>query len=240
MAITREDNGWNASAAAWIASLGSDGDFSRVHVLDAPMLERATRGPVAHALDVGCGEGRFCRTLAGAGIRTTGIDITEPLVREARRRDPAGPYMSASAAHLPFRNAAFDLTVSYLTLCDIDPFEAAIAEMARVTAPGGRILVANLSPIVTANPHAHWVDTDRGTLFPVDNYLLPRREWVEWSGIRVRNWHRPFSAYMSAFLAEGLTLTHFAEPVPSGGDPSRAARYRRVPWFVIMEWMPPA
>lgn len=38
----------------------------------------------------------------------------------------------------------------------------------------------------------------------------------------------------------GLTLTHFDEPAASPDAPaSRAARYARVPWFLVMEWMKP-
>lgn len=40
----------------------------------------------------------------------------------------------------------------------------------------------------------------------------------------------------TALLREGLILRHFDEPSPHGGDPARAARYRRVPWLVMMEW----
>lgn len=60
-------DGWDQSADAWVASLGEAGDFSRRHVLDGPMTARvAALGPV-RALDVGCGEGRFCRILRGWG-----------------------------------------------------------------------------------------------------------------------------------------------------------------------------
>jgi hypothetical protein len=42
---------------------------------------------------------------------------------------------------------------------------------------------------------------------------------------------------MSALLGHGLALRFFEEPVPtSGDDPDRATIYRRVPWFVVMEW----
>jgi hypothetical protein len=41
---------------------------------------------------------------------------------------------------------------------------------------------------------------------------------------------------MSLLLGHGLTLRHFAEPAPYGGDPDKADRYRRVPYFLVMEW----
>jgi len=45
-------------------------------VLDPVMMERVGQGRFASALDVGCGEGRFCRMLSAAGVRVTGIDPT--------------------------------------------------------------------------------------------------------------------------------------------------------------------
>jgi hypothetical protein len=42
--------------------------------------------------------------------------------------------------------------------------------------------------------------------------------------------------YMTLLLGAGLTLTHFDEPAPHSGDPDTADRYRRVPWFLLMEW----
>jgi hypothetical protein len=52
---------------------------------------------------------------------------------------------------------------------------------------------------------------------------------VEWSGIRIENWHRPLSRYIRELLAQGLTLTFFDEPQPQSGDDDRQARYRRAP-----------
>ncbi len=82
--------GWDASAAAWIAHLGSEGDFGRVHVLDGPMLARVRGRGFGTALDVGCGEGRFCRMLAAEGLSVTGVDPAATLIEQARALHPAG------------------------------------------------------------------------------------------------------------------------------------------------------
>lgn len=55
------DGGWKASAKAWIADMGEQGDYGRRFVLDAPMIARLRRLNGGRALDIGCGEGRFCR-----------------------------------------------------------------------------------------------------------------------------------------------------------------------------------
>jgi len=116
----------------------------------------------------------------------------------------------------------------------------AIAEMARVLRPGGTLLIANMTSFCTAGG-AGWARESNGALrFSIDHYLEPRVEWVGWRGIKIQNWHRPLSFYMSALLGHRLVLRHFDEPAPHGGDPARAERYRRVPYFLIMEWEKPA
>lgn len=234
-------DGWDTSAAAWIAALGEAGDFGRRHVLDAPMLARVRDRGFGRALDVGCGEGRFCRMLADLGIAATGVDPTAALIAEAAHRDPGGDYRVGVGEALDFPDGGFDLVVSYLSLIDIADIGAAIAAMARVLRPGGTLLIANLTSFNTAGLPDGWTRSAAGVpRFAIDHYLEERVHWTSWSGIRIRNWHRPLARYMQMLLGAGLVLTHFAEPAPTGGDPEKADRYRRVPWFVIMEWQKPA
>ena len=234
------DNGWQASADAWIADMGEHGDFGRRHVLDPVMLPRALRQAPLSALDVGCGEGRFCRMLKDAGVpRVTGVDPTLALLTAARARDPEGTYLEGSAERLPLEDASFDLVVSYLSLIDIPDFRAALGEMARVLKPGGSLLIANLNSFNTAGGDAGWVKDRHGLrlYYPLDNYLEERAMWIAYRGIRIVNYHRPLSAYMAALLDAGLRLAYFDEPEPTGNtSPGRAASYRRVPWFLVMEW----
>jgi SAM-dependent methyltransferase len=234
-------DGWDESSGAWIRAMGERGDFSREHVLDPLMMERVSSGHFKAALDVGCGEGRFCRLLRANHVATVGIDPTEALLAQARRLDPSGRYEIASAESLPFADASFDLVVSYLTLIDIPDFRAAIREMARVLKPGGALLIANLNSFITSCSLG-WVKDQEGRYlhYPVDRYSEEFPEWVEWSGIRVQNWHRPLAAYMRELLGRGLTLTFFDEPQPRSGDPEQQARFRRAPWFVVMEWRRPS
>jgi SAM-dependent methyltransferase len=221
-----------------VASVGDQGDYSRRYVLDAPMLERALAPSPRRALDVGCGEGRFCRMLRERGVQAVGIDPTPALLERAQALDPGGDYRDGRAEALDFEDGAFDLVVSYLSLIDIPDVAAAIPEMARVLAPGGRLLIANLTSFNTAGTGGlGWITTITGKRgYAIDRYLEERPEWVRWNGIRIQNWHRPLATYMSLLLQAGLELRHFAEPSPIGGDPAAAARYRRAPWLMMMEW----
>lgn len=236
------DNGWQSSANAWIADMGEEGDFGRRYVLDPVMLPRALRNSPVTALDVGCGEGRFCRMLRKQGVHATGIDPTPALLTAARAKDPHGVYLEAAAESIPFPDHSFDLLVSYLTLIDIPDLHAAISEMARVLKPGGTLLIANLTSFNTAGGEDGWVKDANGERlhFPIDNYMDENSMWMEYRGIRVINYHRPLSTYFRALLATGLQLTYFDEPSPTANaSPARARGYRRAPWFLVMEWTKP-
>jgi SAM-dependent methyltransferase len=233
-------DGWAASAAAWITEQGQDGDYGRRCVLDAPMRARIEGRGFRNALDVGCGEGRFCRIMQRAGIRTTGLDPTEPLLARARELDPQGDYRLGRAEMIE-ADAEFDLVVSYLSLIDIPGLGTAIAKMAAALRPGGTLLIANMTSFNTAGPPEGWTRDREGALrFTIDHYMDERAVWVSWSGVRVQNWHRPLSTYMTLLLDHGLQLRLFVEPEPTGGNPERIARHRRVPFFHIMEWQKPA
>ncbi len=234
-------DGWKESAEAWIKDMGDQGDYARQFVLDPPMLARIGRKSYRNALDVGCGEGRFCRILGKIGIKTVGIDPTDTLLQQARGRDQTGDYRAGRAEELDFPDASFDLVVSYLTLIDIPDIRRALTEMNRVLQPGGTLLIANLTSFTTAGPPIDATRANAGELnFCIDHYLQERAAWVSWRGIRIHNWHRPLSTYMSLLLGLGLELRHFDEPEPLGGDPDVMERHRRVPYFLIMEWQKPA
>jgi SAM-dependent methyltransferase len=230
-------SGWEESTDSWIKIVGERGDWGREHVLDPVMLRLVDKGRHEAVLDVGCGEGRFCRMLKSRKVSVIGIDPTARLIGRARSLDPGGMYHVARAEALPFSNSSFDLVVSYVTMVDIEDFRAALREMSRVLRPGGRMLIANINGFVTSCSSGWVLNADGKHLhYPVDRYLEEFGEWKEWSGMRIRNWHRPLGAYMRELIDLGYILSYFDEPPPVSGDADRQALYRRAPWFVVMEW----
>ncbi len=108
-------------------------------------LERAL-GPLTglNLLDVGCGTGRFTAGFELSGASVVGVDTDRDRLAIAARRI-RGQVLAADAQHLPFEDATFDVSTA-ITVLEFAPNPARIlAEMARVTRPGGRILVAALN-----------------------------------------------------------------------------------------------
>ena len=99
---------------------------------------RPAAPPGARILDAGCGSGRTLDDLAGLGD-ACGVDVSPAAVRAARARGHAA--FVAAVEQLPFPDETFDL-VTCLDVVEHTPDdEATLAELRRVTRPGGRLLV---------------------------------------------------------------------------------------------------
>ena len=102
--------------------------------------------PGGTALDVGSGPGNVTASLAraaGPGGLALGVDISEPMLARAVRAE-SGPqvgFIRADAQRLPLRDNTVDALVSLAVLQLIPNPSAALAEMARVLRPGGRLAI---------------------------------------------------------------------------------------------------
>ncbi|MGW4475161.1 class I SAM-dependent methyltransferase [Nonomuraea sp. NPDC004354] len=94
-------------------------------------------------LDVGCGTGALAAAVPGAAApaEVVGVDPSHGFVRHARElvADPLVRFAAAEAGALPFEDGRFDVAVSGLVLNFVPDAPAAVAELARVTAPGGTV-----------------------------------------------------------------------------------------------------
>jgi ubiquinone/menaquinone biosynthesis C-methylase UbiE len=100
-------------------------------------------------IDVGCGTGRFAVLAAERlGARVWGVDASAEMLTTAKARPGASRvgWRRAEAANLPFREGWFDAAHTHLVLHLVDDRPAAIAELRRVLAPGGRIAIGTFAP----------------------------------------------------------------------------------------------
>ena len=105
-------------------------------------LELEAVGPYlegARVLEAGCGTGLILRRLAERAASASGVDLSGGMLAQAR--DKRLVVAQATLERLPFPDAAFDLVCSFKVLAHVRAIEAALAELARVTRPGGTMVL---------------------------------------------------------------------------------------------------
>lgn len=165
-------------------------------------------------LDLAAGTGTSTRAFTAAGARCIACDFSEGMLRvgAARPAPPAGQigFVAGDALTLPFGDATFDaVTISFGLRNVADP-DAALAEMLRVTKPGGRLVICEFShlparPLDTAyqrylaaalpavaralspNDSAYAYLAESISQWPAQAELAARIKAAGWSAVRWRN-----------------------------------------------------
>ena len=149
-----------ATAAAYFKANAKE--WERIRALHASEKEvetaiarHLTARPIENFLDAGTGTGRMLELIAPHAKRAVGIDVSPDMLAIARDRLLRADIHNAQVRlgdtyRLPFLNGAagngFDVVLFHQVLHDLDDPGAAVAEAARVMAPGGRLLVADFTP----------------------------------------------------------------------------------------------
>jgi demethylmenaquinone methyltransferase/2-methoxy-6-polyprenyl-1,4-benzoquinol methylase len=103
-----------------------------------------------HVLDLAAGTGSSAVPLAAAGAHVVAGDFSLGMLRVGRRTNPGLSFVAADALRLPFADGSFDaVTISFGLRNVADP-DAGLRELARVTRPGGRLVVCEFSHPVRA------------------------------------------------------------------------------------------
>ena len=190
------------------------------------------------ALDAGTGAGALAFALAPLVREVVGVDLVPELLEQARRRAadyPNAAFAEGDATKLPFELASFDLACSMRVLHHIARPELAVAELARVTRPGGLVFVvdqiAPVDPLAALElnrferardpSHARALaDIDLRHLFEANGLVVRKAE--------VRNEPRDLESYLDLAGCDGDAREHAKSLAP----PNYAAD---VGWYLLQK-----
>lgn len=104
-------------------------------------------------LDLGAGTGTSSAAIAASGAHVVAGDFSEGMLAVGRRRHAGNPLLSfvhADAMDLPFSDDEFDAVTMSFSLRNVNDPQAALAELFRVTKPGGRVVICEFSTPTSA------------------------------------------------------------------------------------------
>ena len=187
-----------------VLSLGQDRRWRKA-VVDA-----VAAGPGQRVLDLAAGTGTSTAAFAERGADVVACDFSLGMLQVGRKRRPDMPFVAGDALQLPFADASFDAVSISFGLRNVNDVDLALAEMHRVTKPGGRLVVCEFSaptwkpfrtvyveylmralpPVaraVSSNPDAYVYLAESIRAWPDQPALAARLQKAGWSQVGWRN-----------------------------------------------------
>jgi len=191
-------------------------DPEGVGLVDPALTELVGDVAGREVLSLACGQGQDARLLAHLGATVTGVDVSEEMLRHARRHEADDQrgivYVHGDAQDLAvFADRSFDGVVCHMALMDIPGLAATIASVARVLRQGGWFVFSIVHPCYG------------GHVEIVTDYLLDHRyrKRVPPDWLPTHAYHRPLGTYVGelvrvGFRIEGLVEAHHPAADASG------------------------
>jgi SAM-dependent methyltransferase len=200
-----------AGYGAWSESYDDPGNLI-IGIEEPAVWSLVGTRPPGPALDAACGTGRHARHLVELGHDVMGVDLTPEMLERARIAVPGAEFHEADLREIPAEDGQFALVVCGLALAHVADLTHTIAEVARVLAPGGHVIVSVLHPFqAMLGWHAPFADEEG------------RRHFV-------REHAHAHADYLDAFAAAGLSVRRCLEPRLGADDVAAKRRaFRHVP-----------
>jgi SAM-dependent methyltransferase len=146
----------------------------RLFAIEGPPVQRLLDGVApGEVLDAACGSGRHAAYLAARGHTVTGVDQSPDMLALARQKVPGGRFLPGDLSSLPLDDASVDAAVCALALVHVADLGPAIAELARVVRPGGRIVISDVHPVlVMLGWQAQFATTDGRGYMRLQHHLV--------------------------------------------------------------------
>jgi SAM-dependent methyltransferase len=156
----------------------NDVEQARLASVLARVVPRAGGGgSTVRALDVGSGTGNLTRHLLALGAHVTAADLSPKLLNEVARRFAGSGRLELQRLNgtdlRPLASGSFDLVATYSVLHHVPDYIALVREMARVTRPGGLVMIDH------ERSGASWSSADRRA-FMAEAIVWPKRHWWYW------------------------------------------------------------
>ena len=179
---------------------GRFGDVAKMPPLERALLtaygEIVCGRPPGLIADLGCGPGHVTAHLSSMGIPTFGVDLSQALLTTARTREPQLRFYRGSMAATGLRDGAVAGIVAWYSLIHTPPRDVPpmVAELGRILAPGGHILLAFQA-----------ADEGATTSQPFEHKVAPAYRW-------------PLDAIAAMLRREGMTEIARLQREPGDGE----------------------
>jgi SAM-dependent methyltransferase len=234
---------WDGVADWYAGWVGRDGSWYHRNLAVPLLMELLQLKRGERLADLGCGPGILAPPVREAGASLIGVDLSPRLIEIARRHHGRlAQFVVGDATALPplpeLAPGSLDAVSLLLSIQDIDPLDRAIASAAGLLRQGGRIGLVMLHPCFRVPRQSGWGFDDHRLLQyrRVDSYTtelaVPMQSYGR--GRTTRSYHRPLSAYFTAFRRAGLAVTSLCEVADTAREPDKAVRRAKAEFPLLL------
>ena len=240
---------WDALAGYWDERMTAGETWQRT--LIAPSVERLLHvRPGERILELSCGNGEFARRMAELGATVLATDFSSAMLERARSYGGDVEYRQVDATDeaallTTGGEESFDAAVSNMAVMDMITIEPMARALARLVAPGGRLVVSTTHPAFNSGDGiriTEETDDERGV---VRTYSIKRSDYITPSvgkgvaveGQPVAQWyfHRPLRMILEPFFDAGWVVDGLDEPVL----PQPTPLFSEIPGVLVLRFRRP-
>ncbi|MFX1486113.1 MAG: class I SAM-dependent methyltransferase [Promethearchaeota archaeon] len=232
---------WNDAAESWVDFVRKGKDYHRDQINNPAAFGLIGNVKGMNVLDLACGEGYNTRILARKGAKVVGVDLSERMIEFARQEEKTEElgisYHNLDASDLKeFSSHHFDLVTCFMSLQDIESYEKAISEVARV--------LKNRSRFIFSIPHPCFERINGLEVSTRRKYFRAVRYSLEWKMERLKepfrttSFHRTLTDYIAVLNGSGLFVSNLLEPKPTEKGVLKHPRLKKnlaIPESIVIE-----
>ena len=229
---------WNDAAESWTDFVRQGKDYYRDELNNPATFRLIGNVRGQFVLDLACGEGYNTRILARKGAKVTGVDFSEKMINLARQQESKEKlgityYVSDAANMKQLSSKHFNLVTCFMALHDIEHYEDAISEVARVLKKNSKFIFSILHPCF------EWgIDIEVKRYFQTIDYEVPWNMKRLIKPFKTTSFHRTLTNYFQTLHENGFLVSRLVEPRPTSRIVSKCPRLKkilRIPLFIIIE-----
>jgi ubiquinone/menaquinone biosynthesis C-methylase UbiE len=200
-------------------------------------------------LDVGCGAGVHIQHYLKKEAKCSGIDISETLIKLARKRCPEVDFEVGSMLKLPYKDNSFDVVTMSLALHYVDNIKTVLEEVNRVLKKGGLFYYStdSLAYLIAERYEdndykikgiCEFTDKRTGKTIVIGNTKDEGpREWEMLPGMKIKNYKKQFRTQLKSLIDTGFEFIDVIDCEPTEEfkerDPEEYKLVSKIPIFSI-------
>ncbi len=194
-------------------------------------------------LDYGCGSGIYTKILTKKGAKVKGFDISEEMLRIAKKNNPDIEFKQGSGYNIPFTEK-FDIILASLVVHYMKDWNKMFREMGRVLNKGGIVIFSTGNPVYEVNKNIK-VKGKKYKCLGIKNYFKEDLFYGNWTNpytnkkVTVSAHHKTYETIINTIINNGFEIIGYKDCFPEKKSkkifPEEYSKYSMMPIFMVFK-----